>query len=66
MIIYTKKEEIDSIISKLSDIEENFWLQYKNRSENNRICLENAFEELYNKLYELIEGKQVEMEFKND
>ena len=64
MIIYTKKDEVDSIIEKLSDIEENFWLQYKNRSEANRLYLEASFEELYNKLYELIEGKQMEIDIK--
>ena len=56
MIICIKKEEIDSIISKLSDIEDNFWLQYKNRSENNRIFLEAAFDELYDKIYKLYQA----------
>ena len=60
MIIYAKKDEINSIVEKLEKIEENFWLQYKNRTKSNREYLEICFEDLYNKLDDLINGRQIE------
>lgn len=64
MIIYAKKDEVAEIIEKLETIETNFWLQYKQRSIENRNLLKKEFEEVYNKLYALIEGKQLEMTIK--
>lgn len=66
MIIYAKKDEINSIIEKIEQIEDNFWLQYKNRSKSNREYLEVCFEDLYNKLEDLINGKQIEMDIKGE
>lgn len=66
MIIYAKKDEVNAIIEKLEEIEENFWLQYKNRTKSNRDFLEECFADLYKKLYELTDGKQMEMEIKDD
>ncbi len=61
MIIYAKKDEIDGIISKLENIEEHFWLEYRNRSKSNREYLEVCFEDLYNKIDDLINGRQFTM-----
>lgn len=62
MILYVKKEEVDSVINKLSDIEESFWLHYKSYSKQNREYLENAFDTIYKKLDAMQEANQIEME----
>ena len=66
MIIYARKDEVNAIIEKLEEIEENFWLQYKNRTKSNREFLEECFTDLYKKLYDLTEGKQMEIDYKEN
>lgn len=64
MIIVIKNSEIKDMIHDLEELEENFWLKYKYYNESNRQFLEDKFNGLYAKFYELLaeDGVQEEME----
>lgn len=62
MIIYCKASEIDSLVNKIEDIEERFWINYRNYQKENREYIRDAFEEVYKMLDEMKSEEQIEME----
>lgn len=62
MIIIVKASEIDSVIDKIGDIEERFWINYRNYQKENREFIKERFEEIYKELECLKSENQMEME----
>lgn len=62
MIIYAKSSEIDEVVKKLEEIEERFWLNYKNFDAVNRAYMRDNFETIYKKLDAIMNKEQIEMD----
>lgn len=62
MIIYAKSSEIDEVVKKLEEIEERFWLNYKNLDAFNRAYMRDNFETIYKKLDAIMNKEQIEMD----
>lgn len=66
MIIFCKSSELESITDKLEQIEERFWINYKNFDAVNRAVIRDNFETVYKKLDEIMHKEQIEMDLEKE
>lgn len=68
MIAFIKSDEIKELLSELRDIEERFWINYRNYRKDDRKFIEDNFIKIYEMLDSIssTNGVQEEMRIKYD
>lgn len=68
MIAFIKSDEIKELLSELRDIEERFWINYRNYRKDDRKFIEDNFIKIYEMLDSIsrTDGVQEEMRIKDE